>query len=216
MACGSRRPAGGGLRCGHGCLQWGGGGGGLWRRGLEVHLCTLGRGRGGGATAALPPDMLALPLRTERAPPCRDGGVVRTARRRGCGSTRRVRGCSREGASPSPPGAAVVQKRRVSGTNTSGAHRRGGSQPDPEDTDRQTHHPDSKERHTGHAPTPARTTKEKHPHMRGARLVGSDTQTGGDERGSCGGGGSGNGALRFLSAQRGALCRPGCGRQGGA
>lgn len=137
-------------------------GGGLWRRGLEVHLCTLGRGRGGGATAALPPDMLALPLRTERAPPCRNGGVVRTARRRGCGSTRRVRGCSREGASPSPPGAAAVQKKRVSGTKTSGVHRLGGSQPDPEDTDRQTHHPD---RRRGIRDTP------KHPHEQHKRNI---------------------------------------------
>lgn len=191
-------------------------GGGLWRRGLEVHLCTLGRGRGGGATAALPPDMLALPLRTERAPPCRNGGVVRTARRRGCGSTRRVRGCSREGASPSPPGAAAVQKKKSFRDQNKRRPPPGGL-PTRSRRHRQTNTSSrQKERHTGHAQTPARTTQEKHPHMRGARLVGSDTQTGGDERGSCGGGGSGSGALRFLSAQRGALCRPGCGRQGGA
>lgn len=216
MACGSRRPAGGGLRCGHGCLQWGGAGGGVVAsRARSTPLYTRPRPRRWSNGSPSPRHARASPSYRARPPlPQRWGGSHGAPARlrldaasawlltRGglaespwSSSSAKKKSFRDQNKRRPPPGGLPTRSRRHRQTNTSSRQ---------------------KERHTGHAQTPARTTQEKHPHMRGARLVGSDTQTGGDERGSCGGGGSGSGALRFLSAQRGALCRPGCGRQGGA
>lgn len=163
MACGSRRPAGGGLRCGHGCLQWGGAGGGVVAsRARSTPLYTRPRPRRWSNGSPSPRHARASPSYRARPPlPQRWGGS------HGAPARLRLDAASawlltRGGLAESPWSSSSAKKKRVSGTKTSGVHRLGGSQPDPEDTDRQTHHPD---RRRGIRDTP------KHPHEQHKRNI---------------------------------------------